>query len=212
MLWCQTKGVNWSYYSSVHPEGLRFFICRECHLIFKDPRVFPSEEQELGHYLKHRNHEDDHGYRDFLRRLADPLCENLDEGIRGLDFGCGPTTLLARILEERGFPCAAYDPYFFPDPELLETQYDFMTCSEVIEHFHDPASEFERIASLIRAHGSLAIMTEPPPTNFATWYYHLDPTHVCFYSPRSFEWICRRWGFSIRYAKKSVVILKKEAT
>jgi hypothetical protein len=38
-----------------------------------------------------------------------------------------------------------------------------------------------------------AIITDA--TDFPSWYYRRDPTHVVFYSTRTFEWIAGHFGF-----------------
>ncbi|MDA1381669.1 methyltransferase domain-containing protein [Plesiomonas shigelloides subsp. oncorhynchi] len=55
-----------------------------------------------------------------------------------MDFGCGPGPLLAQMLEEAGFRMHKYDPYFHPERATLAREYDFVTCTEVAEHFMPP--------------------------------------------------------------------------
>jgi hypothetical protein len=55
-------------------------------------------------------------------------------------------------------------------------------------------------------------MTEfySPEKDFADWYYIKDPTHVCFYTRKSFDFICLNFGFSIEYYDdKRVVVFRK---
>lgn len=102
------------------------------------------------------------------------------------------------MLSERGYRTACYDPFFFNSPELLEDRYDFVFCSEVIEHFYAPAVEFARLYSLLRPGGSLFCMTHlySPEIDFSSWYYKNDETHVFFYQKQTMEYIARRFGFS----------------
>lgn len=113
-----------------------YWRCPACEATFLDPaqRLTQTEEQE--HYRLHRNDVDDPGYRRFLSRLATPLLEKLAPGASGLDYGCGPGPALAAMLADAGHPMTLYDPLFRPDPSALAATYDFVTCTEVAEHFH----------------------------------------------------------------------------
>jgi SAM-dependent methyltransferase len=165
--------------------------------VYLRPDQRPTPLQEVLRYQEHRNNFGDEQYVQFLRRLADPLREKLAPGARGLDFGCGPQRVLAGFLSDNGFPTASYDPLFYPDAAVLDATYDFVACSEVLEHVHDPRKVLEQIAWLLRNGGTLGVMTrfhgiEAP---FATWWYRRDSTHVCFYSEATMRWIAgsRDW-------------------
>lgn len=180
-------------------DGRDYFRCPCCELTFLHPQQLPAPDTERAHYDLHENDPDDPGYRAFLDRLAVPLCERLKPGSQGLDFGCGPGPALARMLEERGHHMTVYDPVFAPEASALERQYDFVTCTEVVEHFHQPAKEFELLVGLIRPGGILAIMTSMlhDGIDFQKWHYRRDPTHVCFYRRHTFLWLARQHGLSV---------------
>jgi hypothetical protein len=57
---------------------------------------------------------------------------------RWLDFGCGPGPTLFRMMEEWGHPCCNCDPFFAPDPGVFADTYDFVACTEGLEHLQDP--------------------------------------------------------------------------
>ncbi|MCC7300783.1 MAG: class I SAM-dependent methyltransferase [Verrucomicrobia bacterium] len=168
-----------------------FFHCLECDLVFVPPEFHLSSEAEKARYDFHSHSLADSGYRNFLNRLFRPLEGKLLPGARGLDFGCGQTPTLSVLCEEAGFSCANYDLHYFTDPAVLEKQYDFLTCSETMEHFRNPREEFERFLQLVKPGGWIGIMTQlrddAPP--FSTWFYKDDVTHVCFFSRRTFQWL-----------------------
>jgi len=124
-------------------DGRDYCRCDICEARFLDPRQHPSRAAEYAHYLHHENHPDNPGYRQFLSGLTDPLHVRLPAHSQGLDYGCGPGPALAAAPREAGHDVALYDLFIFPDPEPLERLYDFVTCSETVEHFHRPAGEFE---------------------------------------------------------------------
>src|SRR5690606_24896975 len=105
------------------------------------------------YYQTHQNALDDPGYRQHLSHLTTPLLPRLTPGSHGLDYGCGPGPALAAMLGEAGHTMALYDPLFHNDASVLESCYDFITCSEVAEHFHDPAAEFRRLNGLLKPGG-----------------------------------------------------------
>ncbi|MEX2380897.1 MAG: class I SAM-dependent methyltransferase [Opitutales bacterium] len=192
-------------------ESDPYFDCRNCGLVFLDPACVPDREREYAHYLTHENDPGDSRYRRFLSRLANPLIEKLVRGMEGLDYGSGPGPTLSLIFEEAGFPMSIYDPFFAPGTEVLERSYDFVTCSETVEHFHRPAEEFAHFERLLKKEGFLGVMTEilEPETSFAKWWYRRDPTHVCFYRRETMRWIAHSHGWSVTFPVRNVSIFQK---
>lgn len=190
-------------------DGRTYFVCTgECHVIFLDPSARLSAVEEKERYDLHNNDPHDDGYRDFLRRLTDELIPQLTAGARGLDFGCGPGPALSGIMREAGFECADYDPLYVDDRTLLTTQYDFITATEVFEHLYEPRSTIEQLAGMLKPRGVLAVMTEMviSPERFTEWWYHTDPTHVSFYSRRTFDWIAQKNRWEVEYPSKNVAL------
>ncbi len=192
-------------------NGRRYVECGVCRLVFVPPAYHPDVEAERAHYGTHHNDPGDPGYRAFLDRLAKPLAARLAPGATGLDYGCGPGSALARMMEERGFPTALYDPFFAPDDAVLRRAYDFVTCTETAEHFHRPAEEIARLDGLLAPGGWLGVMTEmaAEDRDFATWRYARDPTHVCFYRPATIEWIAAWRGWTLETPGRDVVLFHK---
>lgn len=192
-------------------EGRDYHRCRECLLTFLSPPSLPSRAEEKAQYDLHDNRPDDPGYRQFLGQLADPLCERLAAGDQGLDFGCGPGPALVAMMRERGFACDGYDPLYAPDPARLTRQYDFVTCTEVVEHLHRPAQEWHLFSRLVKPGGWLGIMTRwlTDDARFARWHYRRDPTHVCFWQPATFQWLARQQGWELLLVGNPVVLLRR---
>lgn len=172
--------------------------CLICRLIFLSPECRLDSAQEKARYDTHENSPQDAGYVSFLKKLADPLCRKIKPGGRGLDFGCGPGPTMSVILNAKGFHVENYDPIYFPKKFLLQEPYDFVTCTETVEHFYEPRKEFELLSRLLKPGGILAIMTEilQDESQFPTWWYPNDPTHVTFYQKETFQWLaaCYRWS------------------
>lgn len=192
-------------------EGRQYLECRICGLVHLLPGQRPSREEEAAEYALHQNDPADPGYRAFLDRLAAPVAARLAPAARGLDFGCGPGPTLSVLLTERGLPCRDYDPLFRPDPTLLEQKWDFITCSEVVEHLHDPAREFERLDRCLAPGGLLGVMTSllTPGIDFAVWPYRRQPSHVVFYRPQTMAWIAAWRGWSMETLGDNIVLFTK---
>jgi len=188
-----------------------YWRCPVCAATFLDPAQLPDAATELAHYRLHRNDPRDPGYRGFLARLAEPLRARLAPGACGLDYGCGPGPALAAMLREAGHPMAVYDPFFAPDTAVMEMRYDFITCTEAIEHFHRPAREFGRLDRLLRPGGWLGLMTEfqDGDQGFARWHYRRDPTHVVFYREETLRYLAARAGWHCEIPRPNVALLRK---
>jgi 2-polyprenyl-3-methyl-5-hydroxy-6-metoxy-1,4-benzoquinol methylase len=172
-------------------------------------RLTPAEEKR--EYDRHRNSPADPGYRAFLGRLFRPLTERLQQGARGLDFGCGPGPTLSRMFAEAGFRMAIYDPFYAPETEVLHGRYDFITCSEVAEHLYHPGRELAALYRILAPGGWLGLMTKLVIDRraFARWHYKNDPTHVCFFSRETFRFLAGTLGAELEFCGRDVILLKK---
>ncbi|MEE4236506.1 MAG: class I SAM-dependent methyltransferase [Anderseniella sp.] len=195
----------------VDRQGRAYHRCEICLASVLDPAHHLPRESERAHYLTHENEVDDPRYRAFLARLAEPLLARLKPGSCGLDYGCGPGPALAAMLREAGHQVDVYDPFFAPDAAVLDRTYDFITCTETAEHFHSPASEFARLASMLRPAGILAVMTmfQTDDARFEGWHYRLGPTHVVFYRAETFAVIAARLGLACEFAARDVAFLTR---
>jgi hypothetical protein len=178
-----------------------------------DPGQRLSSAAERAHYGTHENDPRDAGYRRFLSRLSVPLVERLHAGAEGLDYGSGPGPTLSLMLEEQGYAMQVFDPFFSPDASVLERTYDFITGTEVVEHFFSPREELDRMDRMLRPGGWLALMTEvlQEERAFSTWRYARDPTHVCFFAPATLQWIAEHYGWSLQSPQQNVVLFQKPA-
>ncbi len=194
-----------------YEDDRRYFKCNNCDLIFVDPQQLLSREEEKERYGLHHNSPEDPNYRNFLNRLFIPLKEILSQDSKGLDFGSGPGPTLSVMFEEAGNSMTIYDPFFANNPETLKQTYDFITATEVLEHLHKPLKELSLMWNCLVPGGILGIMTllasEEKP--FPGWHYKNDPTHVCFYSKETFEWLSKQWNAKLTIKDKGVILLQK---
>ena len=193
-------------------DGYGYRRCPDCAATMMSAAFLPAPEIERRHYTLHENNPEPPSSRRFLGRLAEPLLERLPAASSGLDYGCGPGPALARMLKGAGHAVRLYDPFFRADEAALREEYDFIACSEVVEHFHRPKEEFARLDGMLKAGGWLGIMTcfQTDDGRFADWHYRRDPTHVVFYREETFRFLARAHGWHCEIPARNVVLMRKD--
>lgn len=189
-----------------------YWYCTTCKSIFMDESCLPTREAEYERYLLHNNDPNDLAYRQFLSKLAEPLLQELFPAQEGLDYGCGPGPALAHMFREAGHHVRLYDSFFHNDRSTLNFTYDFIICSETVEHFHHPFQEFQCFDRLLKPGGWLAIMTSflTPQIEFANWHYRRDPTHVVFFREETFQFLAAQFDWKCKVPQTNVVLMQKQ--
>lgn len=120
---------------------------------------------------------------------------------------------MSQLLLRHGHEVSIYDPFFSPHTKVLESRYDLITSTEVIEHLKDPIKTLTDLLSSLKPQGHLALMTQFHPQThdaFFSWWYPRDPTHISFFSTKTLPFLADTLGLElIDFDKKSHVILKK---
>ena len=82
---------------------------------------------------------------------------------------------------------------------------------EVVEHLHQPSQDFDRLFRVLKPGGWLAIMTKwvSRIPSFTASRYVRDMTHVCLYSPETFNWIAHRWNSPVDFPKTDIALFRK---
>lgn len=188
-----------------------FFHCEHCDLIFREPASFPDWGRQKVRYDQHNNSLDDKRYLEYFQQFIVPLKKHLDEaGLRqGLDWGAGPGPALAQELRKLNFEIVNYDPIYFPD--MPKGLFDFVTTTEVIEHFQTPFESLSEVLDFVKEKGVFAGMTNfhSGPEHFSSWWYAKDDTHVCFYSEKTFDWIEAKWNLRRLHLRSPIFIFQK---
>ena len=193
-------------------KNLDYWQCKLCKATILDPVHYISSNKEKKHYLKHNNEIDDTHYRNFLSNLIEPLKDKISFNDIGLDYGCGYAPALADILKKKGFKVELYDPFFFKNENISLRKFNFITCSEVVEHFFKPYEEFNKIDKLLTRNSWFAVMTSFMTEDylFKKWYYRRDPTHVVFYKKITFKVIANQRNWKITFPAKNIVFFHKK--
>ncbi|MEJ6474942.1 class I SAM-dependent methyltransferase [Pseudoalteromonas piscicida] len=189
----------------------RYWQCQTCQLVMVDPKSRLTPEQEKAIYDSHENDLEDEGYRRFLTRVAEPLLARLAAPSKGLDFGCGPGPLLAKMLEEAGHQVALFDLYYANNPDVLMQRYDFIVSTEVVEHLAKPRQVLLQLLALLKPGKPLALMTKLviDQSRFAHWHYKNDLTHISFFSQKSFVFFAAQQDCDLEFIGNDVIILTK---
>jgi 2-polyprenyl-3-methyl-5-hydroxy-6-metoxy-1,4-benzoquinol methylase len=169
-----------------------------------------SGEEEKQQYLTHLNDVKDSRYQNFVRPIVDAVTAHFGPQHKGLDFGAGTGPVISWLLAQRGYEIVQYDPFFYPFPETLQREYDYIVACEVVEHFYHPEREFALLRNLLRKGGMLFIMTllYDDSIAFSRWFYKNEDTHVFFYQAETFQWIQMRFAFSDLKIEKRLIRLR----
>ena len=193
--------------------GVLYYECDSCHLIMKSPKHLSNFKEQKKRYDLHQNSSDSSGYRAYFERFIDFVLPLEPKPLRGLDFGCGATSLLADILAEHDIGTDFYDPIYHSDRVYESRVYDLIVSVEVFEHLHDPKTTFGMLVEHLAVDGYIAIQTALRPDSkeeFLNWYYRLDPTHVLFFSINSLEVLASEFGMRvIKSDKRQMVLMKR---
>ncbi len=195
--------------SFFYEDTQNYYKCQNCHGIFVDEEQLPNEKSEKERYELHDDNTEDAGYRKFVSPITSNIEKDFSKEAQGLDFGAGTSQIITKVMQEKSYKISSYDPYFHPCEELLKKKYDYIASCEVIEHFYHPAKEFTLLKSLLKRNAKLYLMTDiyDEQVEFSSWYYKNDPTHVFFYTKKTFEWIRHRFDFSNLVLEKRLIIL-----
>ncbi|OQY39684.1 MAG: hypothetical protein B6229_03180 [Spirochaetaceae bacterium 4572_7] len=194
-------------------EHLRreYYRCNKCLLITVPKEYHLSPTDEKNRYDQHTNSSADLGYTKFLKRIVNPIIENTQENDMGLDFGCGHSPILKGIFEQQNRFLNEYDIYYRDDKSVFTKKWDFIISTEVAEHLTEPFKVIKQLWNMLKPEGVLGIMTNlyNPDTEFASWYYKGDPTHIQFFSKETMEWIGNNLNATIEIIENDIIILKK---
>lgn len=167
--------------------------------------------EQKSRYDHHKNEIENPGYVQFFEQLLKPLKPEIQGVQEALDWGSGPgdAPVLSQLLEREGIKTDLYDPIY--QNEFPQKNYELITCTEVVEHFQNPKDAFDEILKHLKKDGIFAGLTNfhQGAEKFKNWWYVKDPTHVVFYSEKTFHWIADKWKLEVLFLQTPVFIFKK---
>ena len=192
---------------------IKYYHCELCQSIFKDPSNYVNFKLQKERYNLHENSEEDDGYKAYFQRFIDFLLEDLPKKQKALDFGCGASSLLAKMLAHKNIDCDYYDPIYHRNNLNKNLKYDLIVSTEVFEHLHEPRLVFKELIDMLEEGGHLAIQTQFHPNDvekFKSWYYKNDSTHIVFFRSKTFEVLAEMYACKvIKSNEKNMVIIEK---
>jgi len=186
-----------------------YYRCVYCDAIQLHPNHYLTREEEQAFYGTHNNDVHDPGYQKFVSPIVNSVFQHYNPNHQGLDYGAGTGPVITKMLTDKGYNMTLYDPFFWKDNAVLNQNYDFIVCCEVVEHFHNPHKEFLQLKELLKEMGSLFLMTAiyHDEIDFKKWFYKNDPTHVFFYTVKTFETIQRMYNFKSLHVNHRLIQL-----
>jgi len=206
---------NESTHTFIHEKtNISYYYCEKCAYIFKSPKYYQNFDTQKKRYNLHTNDENDEGYKAYFKRFLDFVLPVVGSPKDALDFGCGRSTILSNMIKNKDIKCDFYDPIYHPDTLNDDKKYDLIVSVEVFEHLHQPRTTFKYLSEKLNEEGYLAIQTAFHSNDiktFKTWYYHQDPTHIVFFTPKTFTVLCKQYGCKLLATNdKNMVVIQKE--
>lgn len=185
----------------------KYYHCPHCEVIFKDPKAYIMPDEAFEIYESHENSIEDERYVFYFKKFLDEaVMPFLKNNRQILDFGSGPSPVLAQILaRDYGFSVDLYDRFYAPEKIYEGKRYDLITTTEVVEHLEDPLVYFMLFKTLLGKNGILAVMTQfhkNDERHFLNWHYMRDRSHIVFYRQKTFQVIAEKVGLKICYSNE----------
>lgn len=209
---CYSEKIQ-PYYQN---KGISYLSCFRCKLVFMSKTHHLNDAEEKLRYDAHQNYPNDKHYQAFLSQVLNPVIAHLKKqgfntskaSAKGLDFGCGPGSTLSLMFERQRYQVDLFDKFYANNPAVFKQSYHFIAATEVVEHLSAPNVELRRLFGCLKKGGVLAIMTQmrDDKTDFATWYYKNDPTHICFFSKNTMHHLADQWQAKVSFFGGNVVL------
>ena len=189
-----------------------YFICDTCGSYVKDYQFYLNNLQEKIIYEEHKNDVNDIRYQNFTSPITKAILSTFTSKDLGLDYGCGTAPVISKLLKDKGYQVELYDPYFYPNENYQNYQYDYIFSCEVFEHFYNPKQEIEKLLSILKPTGSLLVMSliYDFEVDFKNWYYRKDPTHVFIYTLKTIQFIAEKYNLKSKIENNRLVIFSRE--
>lgn len=172
-----------------------YYSCPQCGLVFLGHTHYLSESEEIERYKLHTHDSFDQGHINFLKPALLCAYEALvdKKTCSLLDFGCGPFSQLKVMNTKRHIRIDEFDLNFKNDQKVFSNKYDLIVLTEVIEHLKNPLQVFNQLKVMLNPSSAILVQTSlwHEDIDFKNWHYIRDPTHIAFYSHKSFEYLCK---------------------
>jgi len=189
----------------------RYSQCRECHVIFQNPRMSERELNTFyskGYYRRTINLTDEEKDADEMYRAtvdAKIIKQHLGDVSSHLDIGCSRGYLLEQVgaasrvgVESDVDHVTASGIKVYSDiDDVSKKRFDLVTAIHVLEHVADPLTFLKRMVAVTNANGHLII--EVP-----TWKSPGGPLrlpHLFHFEPDVLRLMCREVGLNVEHTE-----------
>lgn len=190
-------------------QGQKFTVwrCPQCQSLHSENKInlaeyyanYPLNQQPFDYFRK----------RICQNRLNLLIRQGFQKHHSLLDYGCNQGLFL-QFLQQKGYVNAlGYDPYIeqYCDPQILQQQYDYITCQDVIEHTENPWQCFANLAQCLKETGKLILGTpnasEINLDQSNTFLLHLhQPYHRHIFSAEALLNLARAFSLKPVYRSK----------
>lgn len=201
---------------------LRTVICRNCGLVYTNPRPAP---EEIAHYYERSYRLDYKGVlepkRKHVARAAKvaakrvrDILEYLTHGMRSLDIGSGGGEMVYAMrmlgLDGSGLePNEGYSAYArnilrlpvssgcIENAVLPENYYDLLTMYHVIEHLHDPLGALQTLHSAMKPNGVLVVECPNVEAHCQAPSHRLHRAHLYNFNTVTLQALAEKAGFRL---------------
>ncbi|MDE5714698.1 MAG: class I SAM-dependent methyltransferase [Anaeroplasmataceae bacterium] len=176
-----------------------FIQCPKCGLLMKKNIPNAKDEKERYDY-----HIIDSSYLEYMKENYEIIKPYLKDGIT-LDFGCGKSNTLEKIMLQDGKICNSYDLYYYPN--IPRELYDNIVMIEVFEHLKNLKEDIQMLLKLLKKGGRLIILTQAYDNQTLDWWYLRDITHVTFIRKDTF--LYWDWNLKLIYQYRNIFVLER---
>ena len=115
------------------------------------------------------------------------------------------------MLDEAGYSCTYYDPFFLSGLARRSAGISVWLPSALNTFLRQPA-EMKLLTALLRAHGTLTVMTHrwDEETDFSPGGTRATDPMFPFFTARLSDYLCSRFGYQVEeVASDKVIVLRK---
>jgi hypothetical protein len=202
-------------------EMIGYDICDYCGTIFSSEMMqWSSDKFALKCYNENYKHYDmdivlPHGFRTVFMR--DYIAKHFNKNIKHLDYG-GNKGFLSTVLKELGYvDTIFYNPFTSNnDTNLLNEEYDLVTCVEIIEHAYNVNEIFDLFAKIVKKNGKLIVTTcfYNQEKLLDWWYCNPRVGHILFFTKDGFVQFAEKYGFQVEeiedFQNQKLITLSKK--
>ena len=207
-------------------NGYNIHTCPSCSLRFVHPIPEDTSSVYQKGYFVDKSGEHNFGYTDYdsdkepMRDVFVSYLRRIEDMVKGQNvFDVGAATgYFLDVARDHGWQTSGIEISDYAGTVAKEKghdvvvgsfddvdvagMYDVVTMWDVIEHVKDPRAVIEKVASILKKGGVLAINTPNVSSMYArlmrkAWHMYIPPEHLFYFSPKTIRKLLEESGFSV---------------